>query len=95
MEAPEPGLQARWTRPLQTPEPKLQRRWPTQIQTTAPHEEGQHDVLSEPVQRTERLEDQSYLPERENRVWQFIAVAVFTLVLAISTGWWGVTAVLP
>ena len=98
MEAPEPRLQTRWPRPLQMPEPKLQRRWPTPGQVTAPHETGQypqHNTWPGPIQTIEQLEDKRNLPKRENRVWKVIVVAAFALVLAVSTGWWSVTAVMP
>jgi hypothetical protein len=65
---------------------------------TVPDEAGQHSqrhTPPEPDPAIEQLEDQRHLPKRENRVWKVIVVAAFALVLAVSTGWWGVTAVMP
>jgi hypothetical protein len=65
---------------------------------TVPDEAGQHSqrhTPPEPDPAIEQLEDQRFLPERKSRVWKFIAVAVLALVLAVSTRWWGVTAVMP
>ena len=95
---PEPNLQRRWNKPLQTPEPKLQRGWPTTIQMPALHEDEQHqrhNTLPEPIQTIEELKDQKHLPKRGKGIWQVIAVAGFVLVLVVSTAWWGVAAVMP